>query len=128
MAADQPERPQAHHARMAPMTSPDTARTLTADAYAGYLALVTSAAQLLLLVPVPDLLSHIHRTEVLGPILDPTEMNRGGFRRLHEQRRMLEAAEQLRATMIELWPEETAAVLARITPHVESPLGNASRE
>jgi hypothetical protein len=110
------------------MTSPDTARALTADAYAGYLALVTSAAQLLLLVPVPDLLAHIHQTEVLGPILAPTEMTRGGFRRLHEQRRMLEAAQLLRETMIELWPEETAAVLARITPHVESPFGNASRE
>ena len=54
--------------------------------------LVASAARLLLLVPVAELLDIVNHSETVGPILEPTAYQRGGADRLHEQRQVLEAA------------------------------------
>ncbi|HEV8653148.1 MAG TPA: hypothetical protein VG276_28080 [Actinomycetes bacterium] len=87
--------------------------TITGEEFEQHMDLLAAAGRMLLLIPVDQLLDIVHRAETLGPILDPTTMQQGGFRRLHEQRRMLEAAQVFCNTIRQLWPDQAAALMAK---------------
>lgn len=43
-------------------------------------------------------------------------MQQGGFRRLHEQRRVLEAAQSFRGVVVQLWPDQAGALMTGTHP------------
>jgi hypothetical protein len=95
------------------MTAPAETPPMTSDEYRMHMDLLAACGRMLLLVPVDQLLNIVSRSETLGPILEPTAMQQGGFRNLQEQRQMLEAAQTLRNTIVRLWPDQAAALTTK---------------
>lgn len=70
---------------------------ITNDTYAAEMNAVMVCVRVLETTRVAELLDMVQKAETLAPIFEPTAYQRGGHRRLNEQRRLLTAcAEVLR--------------------------------
>jgi len=63
--------------------------------YVDQMNTIMVAVQLLSTSPVEELREIVSKVETLGPILEPTAYQRGGHKRLYEQRRVLDAVANL---------------------------------
>lgn len=81
--------------------------TMTGAEYTAAMDRVMLAVALLAMEPLDDLLMMVERAETLGPLLEPTAYQRGGRRRLNEQRRILAAATALARAFSDIKDEHT---------------------
>lgn len=79
---------------------------MSAAEYTDTLDVVTGLVRSLLLIPADRMLTTLARIETVAPILDPTAYRNGGMINLDDQRRLIQAVDQLREVAIEIRERE----------------------
>jgi hypothetical protein len=78
-----------------PLPARDDDRAQSIDYYMAGLEILTGLCRSLALLPLDQMTDTNERMQTLGPILESTAYQRGGGQRLHEQRRVIDAAREL---------------------------------
>lgn len=73
-----------------------------ASDYVEHLESLMTAAALLAVLPLQQMTFANERMQTLAPVLEPTAYQRGGGQRLHEQRRVIDAARALQRVLWDL--------------------------